>query len=128
MVVRWLIALGPVAWIIAGVAALGAAALLLMVNWESIDARWRQLWDGLKVKAIGVLECHHQQDQLSDTALESHSCSARRTERSGRSILPPSGLRALEAALNVVGGAGFNFGLGTLLKKGSDLLSGQQHS
>ena len=55
MVVRWLIALGPVGLLILGIALLGAAAYLLIAHWESIDARWRKLWDGLKAKAIDVL-------------------------------------------------------------------------
>ena len=55
MVIMWLVAIGPVGWIALGVAALGAAALLLMLNWESIDGRWRKFWNGLKVKAVGVL-------------------------------------------------------------------------
>ena len=37
------------------VAGLGAAAYLLIDNWESISARWRQLWGDLKVEAIEVL-------------------------------------------------------------------------
>ena len=55
MAIQWGIAFWPVTLIILAVAALGAAAFLLMANWESIDARWRQLWDGLKGIAVGVL-------------------------------------------------------------------------
>ena len=131
MVVRWIIALGPIAWIIAGVAALGAAAVLLMMNWDSIDTRWRQLWDGLKVKAIGVMNAIIEKINALIRAWNSIPVVPDVGEIG--KINPNSvGTPTLESALNFAGGA-FGGpllqlvgggGLGSLLKKGAGLLGG----
>ena len=55
MAIQWAVAFGPVTLILLAVAGLGAAAFLMMANWDSVDARWRALWDGMKVAAVGVL-------------------------------------------------------------------------
>ena len=38
----------PVVWIIAGVAAIGAAAYLLVKNWDKVSAFLKKLWNGIK--------------------------------------------------------------------------------
>ena len=131
MVVRWLIALGPLGLIIAGVAALGGAAVLLMMNWDSIDTRWRQLWDGLKDKAVGVMNAIIEKINALIRAWNSIPVVPDVGEIG--KINPNSiGTPTLESALNFAGGA-FGGpllqlvgggGLGTLLKKGAGLLGG----
>ena len=133
MVVRWMIALGPVAWLILGIAALGAAAVLLMMNWDSIDAGWRRLWDSLKVKAVDVMNAII--DKINELIQAWNSIPVVPDVGDIGKINPDSiGTPTLETALNVLGGAfggsGGSFlsavglGVGSLLKKGGDKLGG----
>ena len=132
MVVRWMIALGPVAWLILGIAALGAAAVLLMMNWESIDARWQQLWDGLKVKAVGVL--NDIIDKINDLIRIWNTIPVLPGIGEIGKVNPDSiGTPSLETALNILGSfagpggsllSGVGLGMGSLLKKGAGLLGG----
>ena len=126
MFVIWLVALGPIGLIIAAVAVLGGAAFLLMANWESIDGRWRTLWDGLKVKAVGVL--NDIIEKLNEVIRLWNAIPAVPSVGEIGKVDPDSiGTPSLEDALNTVG-QGFP-GLqfikpGTLLKKGAGWLGG----
>ena len=126
MVVQWAIAFGPVTLILAGVAALGAAAFLLMDNWESIDTRWRKLWDGLKVKAVGVL--NEIIDAINAVIAAWNSIPAVPDIGGIGKVDPGSiGTPSLEDTINILGWGVPGLGAlkpGTWLKKGAGLLGG----
>ena len=126
MVVQWAIAFGPVTLILAGVAALGAAAFLLMDNWESIDTRWRKLWDGLKVKAVGVL--NEIIDAINAVIAAWNSIPAVPDIGGIGKVDPGSiGTPSLEDTINILGWGVPGLGAlkpGSLLKKGAGLLGG----
>ena len=123
MGVRWLIALGPIGLLIVGIGLLGGAAFLLMLNWESIDARWRTLWDGLKAKAVGALNSII--DKINDLISLWNRIPVVPDVPMVPNVDPGSiGTPSLEGALNFIGGSlpGGGFRLGTLLKKGANAL------
>ena len=126
MFVIWLVALGPVGLIIAAVALLAGGAFLLMANWESIDGRWRELWDGLKVKAVGVLN-----DIIAklNEVIELWNQIPVVPDIGGIGPVDPNsiGTPSLEDAINIAGWAVPGLGglkPGTLLRKGAEWLGG----
>ena len=125
MAAMWLVAIGPVGWIILGVTALGAAAALMMANWESIDARWRKLWDGLKDSAVGVLNAIIE--KINQVIALWNKIPAVPSIGDIGKVGPDSiGTPSLEAVINAstLGTPFHLLRLGTLLKKGAGLLGG----
>jgi hypothetical protein len=44
----------PLGWVVAAITAIGAGAIYLWRNWETIGPRFRALWDGIKTRAAAA--------------------------------------------------------------------------